>query len=154
MFMLFCSYLTFSQPKTVVKDSTIQNNRAEIKDLSETICGADIEAYINRERWTAYLNENLILDDAYLDSIPVGTYKVFVQFVVDAKGKLNDIKIITNPGYGLGNRVRNVIAQYKGRWIPEEFNEHATASYHRQPVTFIVEEKDKCEQEILIKSIL
>ena len=143
-----------SQPEKEVKDSSLKNT--ELNDSKGIIfCGIGPEASVDWEEWTAYLNNNLVLDEASLDTIPAGTYKVFIQFVVDIKGRISDVSVLKDPGYGLGKRTMNVISRYKGHWHPVEFNSRATPSYRTQPVTFTVEEDDdECEEQLSGELIL
>ena len=132
-----------------MKEIPYQNNTENIEtedaqDNSFTICGPD--ASIDLKEWQKYLHDNLVLDSISVDTIPAGTYITFIQFVIDERGKITDVSITKDSGYGLGQRTANVISQYKGRWKPAQGNEYPVKSYRRQPVTFIVEE-EKCNNE-------
>ena len=47
-----------------------------------------------------------------------GTMKVFVSFVVEKDGSLTDIKVIKDPGYGLGAEAIRVLKSLKTKWQP------------------------------------
>jgi hypothetical protein len=136
--------------RKVVKEYDPKKNHAATRNSDDIIiCEFPIEARVNKEEWTAYLNKNLVLNDASLDTIPTGTYTVFVQFTIDKKGRIGDVMILRDPGYGLGRRVANVVLKFKDKWEPAEQNGQFIKSYRRQPITFIVEEeKEGCENEI------
>ncbi len=151
--MLFCFCRAFTQPGIVVAASAIQKNKTEINRETEVICGVGIEAHVNGKEWTTYLNDSLVLDGTALDSIPAGIYTVYIHFVVDVKGKIGTVSVWKDPGYGLGKRVMDVIARYKGRWHPAEFNGKTVSSYHSQPITFIVEEEE-CSNPLPAELIL
>jgi hypothetical protein len=69
-------------------------------------CGLGPEAHPgNPEKWKEFLIMNLTLDDASFDTICAGTYRVMVQLVSRSSGQLDDIKIIMDPGYGLGSKM-------------------------------------------------
>lgn len=153
--LMFPVFSSCSQIK-MREDPLLQKNR-EGKEIPPDIliCGAGPAAHPGDwGRWKNYLIKNLVLDSASVDTIPAGTYKAIVQFVIDTDGKLKDIGIVTDPGYGLGARVKKVISKYKDKWIPEQFDWRPTVSYHRQPVIFIVEEEEKPEVKSSSGSIL
>lgn len=97
--------------------------------------------------WQKYLEEKLVLDTLAADSIPPGTYQVIVHFVVDKTGRLTDVKVDSDPGYGLGAHTARVIAAYDQRWVPGQQNGRAIKCYRRQPITFVIEEDD-CEDPL------
>ena len=111
-------------------------------------------ATVDWKEWKAYLLSNLILDDRSLDTIPAGTYTVFVRFVVDKKGKISDVSVFKDPGFGLGQRVKMVLDKYQGCWQPARINGRTTFSYRTQPVTFTVEEADECDETVSGELIL
>lgn len=47
-----------------------------------------------------------------------GTMKVFVYFVVEKDGTLSNIKVMRDPGYGLGNEAIRVLKSIKTKWSP------------------------------------
>ncbi len=114
-------------------------------DISDLLaqCNEE-EASIDRNEWETYLRNNLVLDDLSMDTIPAGTYTVFVRLVIDKKGSINDVSVLKDPGYGLGQRVKRALQQYTGRWQPAKLNGHTIISRRIQPVTFIVEEAEEC----------
>lgn len=61
----------------------------------------------------AYISRNLKLP-AIKDDLDV---KVFVSFTVETDGSLSDIKIIRDPGYGLGDAVRKAV-EGSPKWSP------------------------------------
>jgi protein TonB len=128
-----------------IRDSNARKNPTETEEALFINCGPD--ASVNPEEWIAYLNNNLVLDDTLLDTIPANKYIVVVQFMIDTKGRICDVEIRKDPGYGLGKKVMDVVSQFKGHWQPAASNGRAIKSYHMQPVTFIVEEAEKeCEE--------
>ena len=126
------------------KKNSEQSIQSETEDSGDVIiCEIPIEAETNIQEWRAYLQNSLILDDASLDTIPAGTYTVVVQFVIDDKGKIRDVTIMKDAGYGLGQRGVKAIEHYEGLWKPSIQDGRATISYRRQPITFLVEEDDE-----------
>lgn len=112
-------------------------------------CILEIEAQPNQNEWLSFLQNNLQLDSAALDTIPAGSFTVIAQFVINKDGRIEEISIVKDPGYGIGELVKTVLNDYDGRWRPAIFNGRETKSYRRQPITFIVEEEmeDECEEE-------
>lgn len=110
------------------------------------ICQIPIEASCTKE-WTTYLLKNLALDDVASDTIPAGCYTAIIRFVVESSGKISDVVIVKDPGYGLGKKAANVVSKYKGIWTPAMLNGRPTFSYRKQPITFIIEEEEEEEEE-------
>ena len=135
---LFSGCSKFEENNKRVSDQSIQS---EIRDSGDEIISEfPTEPETNIQEWTTYLQNSLILDDASLDTIPAGIYTVLVQFVIDDQGKIRDVSIMKDPGYGLGQRGLKAIQHYEGLWNPSIEDE---ISYRRQPITFIVEEDDE-----------
>jgi hypothetical protein len=103
------------------------------------------------KEWRDYLLDNLVLNSAAVDTIPAGKYTTNIQFEIDDKGKVVNVSIKTDPGYGLGKRAMDIISQYKGQWewTASPYGRQIK-NYRIQPVTFIVEEgeetKDDCKE--------
>lgn len=124
-------------------DSNAQHKKEQPEEF--TICNVGADASPNRD-WMNFLETNLFAADFLPDSIQVGCYTVMVRFIVDVDGKLTDVTVIKDPGYGLGEKVRKVVAAYQGCWLPARQGGRAVKSYRNQPVTFIVEEDDECDE--------
>lgn len=116
------------------------------KDLF--ICEFPPQPSVDWEKWTAYLNKTLELDSASVDTIPVGSHTVSVQFRIGANGKLEDITVLKNPGYGLSQRVIKSISNCRGIWKPARLDVRIIKEYRRQSITFLIEEEEKCENKL------
>lgn len=92
----------------------------------------------NKKDWADFLKKNLNAAVAVEHGAPAGTYKVEVQFVVAENGKLSDIKPVTRFGYGMEDEVVRLI-KISPDWIPAKQNGHNVTAYHKQPVTFVIE---------------
>lgn len=109
-------------------------------DFSQEIihhCYPDPE--FNREHWTAYLENNLEFDSAYLISIPAGTYKAIIEFEIGKDGSILDACIYTDPGYGLGLKALVAVRNYKEKAV----NPYGFKTLRRQPITFVIEEENE-----------
>lgn len=110
-------------------------------------CNAEKDAEINLNVWKKYLEDHFEPDSLAMDSIPAGIYKVSVRMIIDRAGKASVVRIAEDPGFGLGERLKTVIENYPGRWIPAEQNGRKVKNYRTQSVIFIVEEEDNCVTE-------
>ena len=89
--------------------------------------------------WEKFLRNNLNASVPVDNGAPAGTYNVIIQFVVDKQGNVSDIKALTENGYGLEQEAIRVLKKAKG-WKPGIQAGREVKSYHRQPITFVVEE--------------
>jgi protein TonB len=95
-------------------------------------------ANTNQKTWTEHISKKTQLPDSIIKDIPVGIYKVNVQFVVDIHGTIGQVKVKNDPGYGLAKMAIDVILTYKGKWQPANQCGRNVKSYKEQPLTFIV----------------
>ena len=95
-----------------------------------------------------FFKNKLPLDSDFASSLPGGEFTVFVQFAIGNDGKLKDITIVKDPGYGLGEKVKKVIDNYKGYWKPAMLKGRPVLSYRKQSITFIIVEEEVCEDEL------
>jgi protein TonB len=91
--------------------------------------------------WTKFLTRNLNPEVPVDNGAPAGKYNVLVQFVVDKEGNVSDITPLTNLGFGMEQEAIRVLKKAKG-WKPGIQNGHEVKCYHKQPITFIVEESN------------
>jgi hypothetical protein len=127
------------------KDTTILSEDSEVFHSCEVEKAAEIDPKI----WRKYLEDNFEPDSLAMDSIPAGIYKISVKMIIDSTGKVSVAGIVDDPGFSLGQRLKTVIENYPGKWIPEEENGRVYKIYRIQPVIFIVGEKDTCTTESL-----
>ena len=119
---------------------------SKIENIFGCILEIEDEPLPDWEAWSNFLKYSLELDSVAVHTIPPGTFTVLAQFVIDEKGKLGEISIIKDPGFGLGKRVLDILSGYKGHWKPARQNNKLVRSIRRQPITFIIEEE--CEDEV------
>jgi len=125
--IIFISLL-FLLPLTVLK----------AQDENKVFEKVEQNANTNQKTWTAHISKKTKLPDSIIKDIPVGTYKVNVQFVVDIHGNIGQVKAKNDPGYGLVKIAVDVISTYKGKWQPANQCGRNVKSYKEQPITFIV----------------
>ncbi|MBO9618516.1 MAG: energy transducer TonB [Niabella sp.] len=90
--------------------------------------------------WQRYLSTNLRADGAVDNGATPGNYQVIVQFVVAADGTVSDIKVLKDPGFGMGDEAIRVIKK-SGKWKPAIQNGYPVKAYRKQPITFQVLEQ-------------
>lgn len=125
------------------KDTTILFEDSEIFHSCEVEKAAEIDPKI----WRKYLEDNFEPDSLAMDSMPAGIYKISVRMIIDTAGKISIAGIANDSGFGLGLRLKAVVKNYPGKWIPAEQNGRKVKGFHIQPVTFIVEKEDNCVTE-------
>ena len=95
---------------------------------------------MDEKHWEKYLDKNFALDSLATDTIPRGTYKIIAQFIIDKEGCITNVKLVSDPGYGLGARVIRAISSYDGICIPSEQNGRKVKAYRKQEITLAVGE--------------
>jgi hypothetical protein len=109
-------------------------------------CILEEDATIDFKKWNSYLVENLTLDSFEANKIPLGTYRLIAHFIIDTTGCITQVKIINDPGFGLGNKISNVLCANKICWIPANRNGRKIKNFRSQSFTFIVGEEESCEE--------
>lgn len=96
------------------------------------------------EAWRRYLERNLNSMVPQLRKAPAGSYTVIIQFIVELDGTISDIKGLTNHGYGMeGEAIRAI--KNGPKWLPAIQNGRLVKAFHRQPITYIVDNGPKKE---------
>jgi len=90
--------------------------------------------------WRKFLEKKLNPNVPVDNGAPAGIYKVYVQFVVGKDGNINDVKALTNNGYGMEQEVVRLI-RTGPKWIPAIQRGRNVNAYRKQPVTFQVEDE-------------
>ena len=91
--------------------------------------------------WVKFLTRNLNAEIPIENGAPVGRYNIIIQFVVDQQGNVSDITPVTNYGFGMEQEAIRVLKKAKG-WKAGIQNGHEVKSYHKQPITFVVEDNN------------
>lgn len=110
------------------------------EDWDKVFTKVEIEAGTNRQDWDSYMRKNAVLPASVARSIPPGTYKVLISFIIDINGSLQEIKADNDPGYGLATRALEIFKGYKGKWQPANQCGRLVKSYKKEPVIFVVSE--------------
>ena len=70
-----------------------------------------------QQGWIHFLEKNVHAMVPAKNHAPDGTYSVTVSFMIDTLGKVFDIKIIKDPGYGMGDDVTKAFNKCPA-WTP------------------------------------
>ena len=62
------------------------------------------------------------------------TMKVYVYFVIEKDGSMTDIKVLKDPGYGLGQEAIRVLKSLKTKWEPGIINGKAVRTSYNLPI--------------------
>lgn len=76
------------QPKSKEIKEKERVNLADVETIGFFMGRLDEPATIDLQEWENYLQSNLALDDASVETMPAGNYTVFVQFLIDEEGKI------------------------------------------------------------------
>ena len=120
--------LLFLLPFTVLK----------AQDENKVFERVEQNANTNQKTWNEHISKKTQLPDSIIKDIPVGIYKVNVQFIVDVHGNMGQIKALNDPGYGLTKRALNAVSSYKGEWKPANQCGRNVNAYRKQSIVFIV----------------
>lgn len=63
------------------------------------------------------------------------TARIYVSFIVEADGRMSHIKVLKDPGYGLGAEAVKVLSAIKTKWQPGELNGAAVRTSYTLPIT-------------------
>lgn len=92
------------------------------------------------DNWQRFLMKHLNPETPVENNAGAGRYSVVVQFVVDREGVVSDIRALTNHGFGMEDEAIRVLKK-SPKWEPAIQNGHTVKAYHRQVITFEVNEE-------------
>ena len=67
--------------------------------------------------------------------LDISEAKVFVSFVIEKDGKMTDIKVLRNPGYGLDKEAIRVLRSLRTKWKPGIKDGEAVRTLYTLPIT-------------------
>ena len=109
--ILSCSMHASAQS---VQQSNIQPDSTDSSVVPPALRGG-------QDAWLTFLVRNVhssVLED---NNAPAGRYTVAVSFLVNTNGKISDIVIEKDPGYGTGDDAKKALKECP-RWIPATRN--------------------------------
>jgi protein TonB len=83
------------------------------------------------KKFYSYVGNNFEKPD--LDS--ENAIRVSVSFVIEKDGSMTDIKVLKDPGYGLGAEAIRVLKSLKTKWSPGMFEGKAVRTSYNLPIT-------------------
>lgn len=99
------------------------------------------EATVDKRAWMKHLEKYLMpaVENAASQGLQPGQYTMQIRFLVEKDGSINDVKALSDPGYGLANEAIRILKNGP-TWSPGVQNGRKVRSYHTQPITIIVPE--------------
>jgi periplasmic protein TonB len=94
-----------------------------------------------KDNWARFLLKHLNPETPVENNASTGRYSVVIQFVVDKEGNVSDIKALTNHGHGMEEEAIRVLKK-SPQWEPAIQNGHKVKAYHRQVITFQVNDEE------------
>ena len=91
-----------------------------------------------QEGWAAFLRKNLDANVPVRKGAPVGYHRAMALFVVGADGSISDIKILHDPGFGMGAEFIRILKK-SPKWVPAQQYGRNVKAYRKQPLTFVVQ---------------
>jgi TonB family protein len=86
-----------------------------------------------------YLNSNLVYPSAAKNEKIGG--KVYIQFVINTDGTIQDVQILKSVGFGCDEEAIRLIKSVP-RWIPGKQSGRAVRSRFTQPITFVISDNN------------
>jgi hypothetical protein len=93
------------------------------------------------QEWVAWLGKKIKSQVPVKKGAPAGKYTVIAVFTIGTDGKLEDIEIVQDPGYGTAEEVTRVLKNAP-KWIPATLNGEPVPYRQRQPLIFQVAEEE------------
>lgn len=120
-------------------EPVFRNKKGEIIPGPEVFTKVDIDARYPGN-WRGFLEKNLNPLVTVNNGVPPGSYTTIIQFVVDKKGDINDVKALTKHGFGMEEEAIRVI-KMSGKWQPAIVHGKQVKAYRKQPITFQISEQ-------------
>ena len=105
-----------------IDDGKVINNTSQLDKLPEFPGG--INKFYN------YVGNNF--EKPEIDG--VNTLRVYVAFVIEKDGSMTDIKVLRDPGYGLGKEAIRVLKSLKTKWSPGMINSKPVRTSYNLPI--------------------
>ena len=64
--------------------------------------------------------------------------KIYVSYVIEKDGSMTNIKVLSDPGYGLGNEAVRVLKSITQKWNPGKIDEAVVRTLYNLPITINV----------------
>ncbi|HEX8316289.1 MAG TPA: energy transducer TonB, partial [Flavisolibacter sp.] len=99
---------------------------------------AEFAPTIDQDEWRRFLEKYTqpIIQEAG-KTVPAGKYTVNVEFIIEKDGSVSNIRILNDPGYGIGPKILEMM-KHAPKWKPAIQNQRVVRAMHRQPITFVI----------------
>lgn len=109
---------------------------------SRKIAGDSIEARFpgGLDGWRTFLEQHVHPKVAARHKAPPGSYTVTVSFLVNKEGKVSEVQILEDPGYGTAEDVLKAF-KHTPDWLPATINGKPVIYRQKQNITYRVTER-------------
>lgn len=114
---------TIESPSIPIDDGKAINNTAQLDKLPEFPGGIN--------KFYSYVGNNFKKPE--IDE--TNKMRIFVSFVIEKDGSMTDIKVIKDPGYGLGKEAIRVLKSLNTKWSPGIINSKPVRTSYNLPIT-------------------
>lgn len=126
------------QGKDGVVEVTLKKELSTQEDTSMVLMKTEVDSHIDNDTWKQFLQDNLqqVISNVGRKA-PAGNYNVFLRFVVEKDGRVDDVSVLNDPGYGIGDQLRQMMTR-SPRWTAAMQNGHPVRAYHTQPISMVI----------------
>jgi protein TonB len=143
--LFFLLFSFSSEAQTTVADSTTPIMVTTDGVMAQAPPGDKIFVVVEQEAmfpggneaWMSFLQKHLKSNIGEKNKAPKGRYRVVAKFIVNKEGKVTNITVESNNGFGMEEEVVRVL-QKSPNWLPAQQSGKKVNAYRRQPITFIV----------------
>ena len=141
-----------SKQEPQVNEVLTDSSNVNLKNLKEpitTVPSDDNKIFVRAEvepqfiggeaAWRNYLRKTLNASIPVDNGASAGKYTVIVKFIVNVDGSIRDVKCENDPGFGICDEAIRVIKK-ASKWEPAIQNGKKVNAYHKQPITFVIED--------------
>jgi protein TonB len=93
-----------------------------------------------QEGWRAFLEEHIHPKVPGKHKAPPGNYTVTISFLVDKEGKVSNVQVLNDPGYGTAEDVLKAF-KHTPDWLPATISGKPVVYRQKQNITYQVTEK-------------
>ncbi|NDP26022.1 MAG: energy transducer TonB [Flavobacterium sp.] len=114
---------TIESPTLPLDDGKAINTTTDLDKLPEFPGGIN--------KFYSYVGNNF--EKPEIDA--VNSLKIYVAFVIEKDGSMTDIKVLRDPGYGLGREAIRVLKSLKTKWSPGMIGSKPVRTSYNLPIT-------------------
>ncbi len=127
--LFFIVHSAFGQ--TQQEPEALKEDKIYVKtDVPVTYPGGD-------EAWNLYVENNRNKTVTTDNEAPAGSYTATVKFIIHKDGKMSNLEIVKDPGYGTGKETLRLVNKARD-WIPAKIKNKPVTAYHEVSIHFAV----------------